>query len=372
MPPKTSMKSTPLLDLHKKLNGKIVPFSGWNMPIQFAGVMQEHRAVREGVGVFDVSHMGEIELQGPDAQKFLQKLLTNDIASLKKGAILYSLMCYDHGGVVDDLLVHRFSENHFFLCVNAGNTDADFQWVLNQSQDYDLEVSNISDQTAQLAVQGRHAQELLQTLTDVPLESLKYYHFLEGKVHQVDSIIARTGYTGEDGFEIYFDARQAVPVYEQILSAGRPFGLQPIGLGARDTLRLEMGYALYGHEIDDKMSPLEARLGWVVHWDKEIPFIGQAALQKQKAAGLSRKLVGIRLLERGVPRSPYRVLQDGTPVGEVTSGTFSPSLNVGVALCYVPTGLAGIGTRLEIEIRGQAVPAEVVGVPFVPSHVKKN
>lgn len=372
MPPNTAMKSTPLLDLHKKLNGKIVPFSGWNMPIQFAGVMQEHRAVRESVGVFDVSHMGEIELQGPDAQKFLQKLLTNDIASLKNGAILYSLMCYDHGGVVDDLLVHRFTENHFFLCVNAGNTDADFQWVLNQSQDYDLEVRNISDQTAQLAVQGRQAQELLQTLTDVPLASLKYYHFLEGKVHQVDSIIARTGYTGEDGFEIYFDARHAVPVYQQILSAGRPFGLQPIGLGARDTLRLEMGYALYGHEIDDKMSPLEARLGWVIKWNKEIPFIGQEPLQEQKEAGLPRKLVGIRLLERGVPRSPYRVLQDGKPVGEVTSGTFSPSLNVGVALCYVPTELAGVGTRLEIEIRDQAVPAEVVAVPFVPSHVKKN
>ncbi len=372
MPSNTSMKSTPLLDLHKKLNGKIVPFSGWNMPIQFAGVIQEHRAVREGVGVFDVSHMGEIELQGPDAQKFLQKLLTNDIAPLKNGAILYSLMCYDHGGVVDDLLVHRFSGDHFFLCVNAGNTDADFQWVLNQSQGYDLEVRNISDQTAQLAVQGRQAQELLQTLSDVPLESLKYYHFLEGKVHQVDSIIARTGYTGEDGFEIYFDARHAVPVYEKILEAGRPFGLQPIGLGARDTLRLEMGYALYGHEIDDQMSPLEARLGWVIKWHKEIPFIGQAALQKQKEAGLPRKLVGIRLLERGVPRSPYRVLQAGKPVGEVTSGTFSPSLNIGVALGYVPTGLAAIGTRLEIEIRDQAVPAEVVAVPFVPSHVKKN
>ncbi len=368
----TPLKITPLFEIHKKLNGKMVPFAGWQLPIQYAGVMQEHRAVRDGVGVFDVSHMGEMEVRGPQAKPFLQKLLTNDMAKLENGGILYSLMCYEDGGVVDDLLVHRFEEDHYFLCVNASNTGKDFEWATRHAGPFDVQVENISDRTAQLAIQGPQAEPLLQKLTEVALSELSYYRFRKGPVCGVEMIIARTGYTGEDGFEIYLDAGSAVPVFESLLAAGREFDLQPIGLGARDTLRMEMGYALYGQEIDAGHSPLTAGLGWVIKLNKADPFIGQKPLKIQKDSGLSRKLAGLRLTDRGVPRSHYKVLHDGQPVGEVTSGTFSPSLNTGVALCNVPVELSKPGTRLDIEIRDTAVAGEIVPLPFVPSRVKKK
>ncbi len=366
------LKTTPLFEVHRKLGGKMVPFAGWHMPIQYAGVIQEHRAVREGVGVFDVSHMGEIEVQGRAAKPFLQKLLTNDMDRLDNGGILYSLMCYENGGVVDDLLVHRFDEDHYFLCINASNTDKDFEWAQRLAKEFDVQVDNISDRTAQLAVQGPKAESLLRKLTDVALGDLSYYRFQKGAVCGVECIIARTGYTGEDGFELYLDAGQAVPVFETLLEAGREYDLQPIGLGARDTLRLEMGYALYGQEIDADRSPLEAGLGWVIKLNKADPFVGQESLKNQKDKGISRKLVGVRLSARGVPRSHYKVLHDGQPVGEVTSGTFSPSLNTGVALCNVPTAMSKPATRLDIEIRNTAGAGEVVALPFVPSRVKKK
>lgn len=368
----TPLKTTPLFELHKELGGKMVPFAGWHMPIQYAGVMPEHRTVREGVGVFDVSHMGEIEVQGPDAKPYLQKLLTNDMDRLDNGGILYSLMCQEDGGVVDDLLVHRFEEDHFFLCVNASNVDKDFEWALRWAEDFDVQVDDISDTTAQLAIQGPKAELLLQKLTDASLSDLPYYQFLQDTVGGWQALIARTGYTGEDGFEIYLDAESAVAVFELIEEAGEEFGLQPIGLGARDTLRLEMGYALYGQEIDASHSPLEAGLGWVIKLNKTDPFLGQEALKKQKDNGLAHKLVGVKLTDRGVPRAHYKVLYEGRPVGEVTSGTFSPSLNTGVALCKVPVELSQPGTRLEIEIRKSAVAGEIVPLPFVPSHVKKK
>ena len=368
----TPLKTTPLFELHQELGGKMVPFAGWHMPIQYAGVMPEHRTVREAVGVFDVSHMGEIEVQGPDAKPYLQKLLTNDMDRLDNGGILYSLMCYEDGGVVDDLLVHRFEEDHYFLCVNASNVEKDFEWALQWAEDFDVQVDDISDATAQLAVQGPKAELLLQKLTDAPLSDLPYYRFLQSTVGEWQALIARTGYTGEDGFELYLDADSAVAVFELIEEAGEEFGLQPIGLGARDTLRLEMGYALYGQEIDASHSPLEAGLGWVIKLNKTDPFVGQEALKNQKDNGLEHKMVGLKLTDRGVPRAHYKVLHEGRPVGEVTSGTFSPTLNTGVALCKVPVELSQTGTRLEIEIRNSAVAGEIVPLPFVPSHVKKK
>lgn len=368
----TPLKTTPLFEIHKRLNGKIVPFAGWNMPIQYAGVIEEHRAVREGVGVFDVSHMGEIDVRGREAKSFLQKLLTNDMDKLDNGGILYSLMCYENGGVVDDLLVHRFEEDHYFLCVNASNTDKDFEWASKLAEEFDVQVDNLSDRTAQLAIQGPRAESLLQKLADVSLGDMTYYRFQKGWVSGEEAVIARTGYTGEDGFEIYMDADSAVPVFESLLEAGKEFDLQPIGLGARDTLRLEMGYALYGQEIDADRSPLEAGLGWVIKLKKADAFVGQEALLSQKDKGLNHKLVGVKLTDRGVPRSHYKVLNDGTPVGEVTSGTFSPTLNTGVALCNVPTELSKPGTRLDIAIRNSTVAGEVTPLPFVPSKVKKT
>lgn len=371
MPENTLLKSTALLEVHQKLKARIVPFAGWRMPIQYAGVVEEHRVVREAVGIFDVSHMGEIDVRGPQAREFLQYMLTNDVDALKDGGILYSLMCYENGGVVDDLLVHRFAEDRYFLCVNAANTDKDFEWIQKHVGAFDVKVENTSAQTAQLAIQGPQSEPLLQKLCDVSLSDLKYYNFLQGQVEGVPAIIARTGYTGEDGFEIYFDTSQAVVVMEALLEAGQEFGVQPVGLGARDTLRLEMGYALYGQEISAESSPLEARLGWIIKLDKSGPFIGSEALRQQKEAGPSRRLAAIKLLARGVPRSHYRVLYQDQGVGEVTSGTFSPSLNLGVAMCYLPKELSKVGTQLEVEIRNQTVPAEVVALPLVPSRVKK-
>jgi aminomethyltransferase len=370
MPPDPSLKITPLCKVHEELGAKMVPFAGWYMPIQYAGVIQEHLCVRNNVGIFDVSHMGEIEVTGKEAKKFLQNLLTNDLDKMTDGSIIYTLMCYENGGVVDDLLVHRLSGEHYFLCVNASNSDKDYQWAVENSRAYEVKLQNTSAETAQLAIQGRFAEPLLQKLCNVPLHDLKYYHFKLGKIHKIDCIIARTGYTGEDGFEIYFKGEHAETVFKKILEEGKPYGLQTIGLGARDTLRLEMGYPLYGNEISSAMSPLEAGLGWVVKLQKP-SFVGQEALSRQKEAGLKNKLVPIKLLERGVLRSHYRVLHDGQPVGEITSGTFSPSLNSGIGMCYVAREVSAVGTRLDVEIRNQRVAAEIVTLPFVPSKVKK-
>ena len=365
-----NLKTTPLFDIHKELGGKLVPFAGWNMPIQFAGVVAEHTCVREKVGLFDVSHMGEIEIEGKDAKRFLQYLLSNDIEKMSDGTILYSLMCYKNGGVVDDLLVHRFSEDHYFLCVNASNSDKDYEWVARHSTSYDVKTKNTSADTAQLALQGPESEKVLQSLCDVSLNDLSYYNFKKGKVDDIEGIISRTGYTGEDGFELYLPPEKVADVCRSLMRQGEPFGIQPIGLGARDTLRLEMGYALYGNEIDNQPTPLEAGLGWVIKFNKG-EFIGREPLLQQKEQGLRRKLVGIKLLTRGVPRSHYRMLKEGEPIGEITSGTFSPSLNTGVGLCYVSKEYSGVGTRLEVEIRNQSVSAEVVRPPFDPGHVKK-
>ncbi len=366
----TELKTTPLYQVHKDLGARLVPFAGWHMPIQYAGVMEEHRCVREKVGIFDVSHMGEVEIQGPGALALLQKTLTNDLGKMQDNSILYSVMCYENGGIVDDLIVHRFSENHYFLCINAANTDKDFNWIRENASSFDVEVKNTSLDTAQIAVQGRHAEALLQPLSEDPLAEIRYFHFKQGKIHGRDCIIARTGYTGEDGFELYTRSEDADPLFRKILDLGQPYGIQPAGLGARDTLRMEMGYALYGNDITADTTPLEAGMGWVVKLRKD-GFNGKAVLQKQKEEGVKRKLVGLRLTERGVPRPHYPILSDHQTVGELTSGTFSPTLNTGIGLGYVSVDHSRPGTGVQLKIRDQAVPGEVVKPPFVPPRVKK-
>ena len=368
----TNLKATPLLGLHKELGAKLVPFAGWNMPIQFAGVLSEHTCVRERGGLFDVSHMGEIEIKGKDAKKFLQFLLSNNVEKMLDGSILYSLMCYETGGVVDDLLAYRFSENHYFLCVNASNSDKDYDWIARHASSFNVNIRNISSETSQLALQGPDAKNVLQSLCGISLDDLSYYNFRKGMVNNVESLISRTGYTGEDGFELYLSPEKVSEVFRSLMEQGRSYGIQPIGLGARDTLRIEMGYPLYGNEIDNNPTPLDAGLGWVIKFDKG-EFLGRGSLLKQKEQGSPRrKLVGLKLLTRGVPRAHYQVFKNGEPVGEVTSGTFSPTLNTGVGLCYVSSEYSDIGNHLDVKIRDQLVAAEVIQLPFVPSHVKKR
>ena len=368
----TNLKATPLLGLHKELGAKLVPFVGWNMPIQFAGVLSEHICVRERVGLFDVSHMGEIEVKGKDAKKFLQFLLSNNVEKMFDGSILYSLMCYETGGVVDDLLVYRFSENHYFLCVNASNSDKDYDWIARHASSFNVNIKNISSEISQLALQGPDAKNVLQSLCDISLDDLSYYNFRKGMVNNVESLISRTGYTGEDGFELYLSPEKVSEVFRSLMEQGRSYGIQPIGLGARDTLRIEMGYPLYGNEIDNNPTPLDAGLGWVIKFDKG-EFLGRGSLLKQKEQGSPRrKLVGLKLLARGVPRAHYQVFKNGESVGEVTSGTFSPTLNTGVGLCYVSSEYSDIGNHLDMKIRDQLVATEVIQLPFVPSHVKKQ
>ena len=368
----TNLKTTPLLDLHKELGAKLVPFAGWNMPIQFAGVLSEHTCVRERVGLFDVSHMGEIEVKGKDAKNFLQFLLSNNVEKMFDGSILYSLMCYETGGVVDDLLAYRFSENHYFLCVNASNSDKDYDWIARHASSFNVNIKNTSSETSQLALQGPDAKNVLQSLCDISLDDLSYYNFRKGMVNNVESLISRTGYTGEDGFELYLSPEKVSEVFRSLMEQGRSYGVQPIGLGARDTLRIEMGYPLYGNEIDNNPTPLDAGLGWVIKFDKG-EFLGRGSLLKQKEQGsLRRKLVGLKLLTRGVPRAHYQVFKNGESVGEVTSGTFSPTLNTGVGLCYVSSEYSDVGNHLDVKIRDQLVATEVIQLPFVPSHVKKR
>ena len=368
----TNLKATPLLGLHKELGAKLVPFVGWNMPIQFAGVLSEHTCVRERVGLFDVSHMGEIEVKGKDAKKFLQFLLSNNVEKMFDGSILYSLMCYETGGVVDDLLAYRFSENHYFLCVNASNSDKDYDWIARHASSFNVNIKNTSSETSQLALQGPDAKNVLQSLCDISLDDLSYYNFRKGMVNNVESLISRTGYTGEDGFELYLSPEKVSEVFRSLMEQGRSYGIQPIGLGARDTLRIEMGYPLYGNEIDNNPTPLDAGLGWVIKFDKG-EFLGRGSLLKQKEQGSPRrKLVGLKLLTRGVPRVHYQVFKNGESVGEVTSGTFSPTLNTGVGLCYVSSEYSDIGNHLDVKIRDQLAATEEIQLPFVPSHVKKR
>ncbi|OHB29914.1 MAG: glycine cleavage system protein T [Desulfuromonadaceae bacterium GWC2_58_13] len=361
------LKKTPLNAIHKQAGARMVDFGGWEMPVQYRGVIEEHLAVRNAAGLFDVSHMGEIKVDGPGALAFIQELTTNDASSLENGQVQYSALCYPHGGVVDDLTLYRFDEEHYLFCVNAANTDKDFAWmeeVLADGDFHGVALHNVSDDFAQLALQGPLAETILARLTDTAPVGIGYYHFYEGLVAGVPTIISRTGYTGEDGFELYFAPDAAENLWNALMEAGADDGLVPVGLGARDTLRLEMKYALYGHELSTEISPLEAGLGWITKLDKP-SFVGREALLKQKEAGVSRRLIGFAMTEPGIPRADYPVFAEGRQVGVVTSGTMSPSLRVGIGLALVEQGFAAIGTRLQIGIRTRRVGAKVEKTPFV-------
>jgi len=361
------MKKTPLNALHWQLKARMVDFGGWEMPVQYSGVIAEHLAVRTTAGLFDVSHMGEIEVSGSSAQEFLQYVTTNDLTKLTDGQVQYTALCYEHGGVVDDLTLYRFTSEHYMLCVNAANISKDLTWLqsLAAASHYpDLTITDCSDNFGLLALQGPTAQTILAPLTSINLDELTYYHFNPGTVAGIDLLISRTGYTGEDGFELYCPAASTEAIWQALLQAGAPLGLIPCGLGARDTLRLEKAYALYGHEITEEILPLEARLGWITKLDKG-DFIGRGALLKAREQGIPRQLVGLRLTVPGVPRQGYPVLCDGGTVGFVTSGTSSPTLKHGIALALVDRQAATSGQSWQIEIRQSAKDAEKVSLPFV-------
>jgi aminomethyltransferase len=348
------------------MGAKMVDFGGWDMPVQYSGVLEEHRAVRQSVGLFDVSHMGEIEIRGPKALKLVNWIATNNASTLEAGQAQYSALLYRHGGFVDDILVHKISADHFFLCVNASNQDDDYRHIAASALldgPSDAELQNAGDRYAQLAVQGPRALETLQKLTPVELASIRYYHFVDGAVAGAAARIARTGYTGEDGFEIYIAPSEAVRLWEEILAAGAEFGIKPCGLGARNTLRLEAGMALYGHEIDASITPWEAGLGWIVKLAKG-DFLGREALIDQQDRGIARQLMGFEMTGRGVARDGYEVYVDGLAAGWVTSGGPSPTLNKNIGFCYLPSALAQTGRVIHIMVRGDPVTAITVPTPF--------
>lgn len=358
------MKNTALTEKHISLGAKMVPFAGYNMPVQYEGINAEHATVRNAVGVFDVSHMGEFILKGENALDLIQRVTSNDASKLYDGKIQYSCLPNENGGIVDDLLVYRIDEKSYMLVVNASNIDKDWNWI-QKFNDTGVEIHNISDQTSLLAVQGPKAADALQTLTDMDLASMEYYTFKKGKFAGVDNVlVSATGYTGAGGFEIYFENQYADQIWDAIFQAGAEFGIKPIGLGARDTLRLEMGFCLYGNDIDDTTSPIEAGLGWVTKFTKD--FTNSAALLAQKEAGVSKKLVGFEMIDRGIPRHDYLVVDaDGNEIGKVTSGTQSPSLQKAIGMAYVAKDFAKEGTEIFIDIRNNKVKARVVKFPFL-------
>ena len=357
-----SLKATALNPVHRALKAKMVDFGGWDMPVQYSGIIEEHTAVRNAVGLFDVSHMGEIAVRGPEAERLVDSVSTNAASRLKIGQAHYSGLLYEHGGFVDDILVHKVSENEFFLCVNASNQEKDFEHIRAANR-FEAEVEFASDRYSQLAIQGPKARETLQKLTSVDLSAIRYYWFTDGVVSGAGARIAHTGYTGEDGFEIYIAPREAARVWTELLEAGREFGIRPVGLGARNTLRLEAKMALYGHEIHASITPLEADLAWIVKFDKG-DFIGRAALLKQKEQGVRRKLTGFEMRGRGIARDGYEVLLDGLEAGWVTSGSPSPTLNKNIGLCYLPVQEARPGRAIQILIRNQPADAITVETPF--------
>jgi aminomethyltransferase len=358
-----NLKKTPLFDVYPNYGGKIINFGGWALPVQYSGILEEHEAVRTRAGLFDVSHMGEIEVKGADALANIQKWITNDASRLANGQALYSPMCYENGGTVDDLLVYRKGENDYLLVVNAANIEKDYEWV-KQNSFGDVKIVNVSEQIAQLALQGPLAEQTLQKLTETDLSRIKFFWFLDGvQVAGVNCLVSRTGYTGEDGFEIYCAAEDVKTLWAAILKAGQEDGVLPVGLGARDTLRFEARLPLYGQELTADISPLEAGLGFFVKLDKE-DFIGKAALVQQKEAGLKRKLVGFEMIERGIPRTHYEVEVNGRRIGEVTTGTMGPTVKKNIGLALIEAEYANIGQELDVVIRGKRVKAVIVKTPF--------
>jgi aminomethyltransferase len=361
------LRKTPLNDAHRALGGKMVDFGGWDMPVQYpAGVIEEHLRTRTHSGLFDVSHMGEIWVEGEDAIPFVNRLTTNDVTKLVDGQAQYSALTNDNGGVVDDLLVYRFGPEKLLLVVNASTTDKDWEWITSHKSDDRITLTNASSDYCQIAVQGPDALSILQKLTDTPLSEIKYYHFTTGKVDGVESIISRTGYTGEDGFEIYAKSQFAEQLWDRLLESGNfnsENGILPCGLAARNTLRLESGMSLYGHELSDEISPLEANLGWITKFQKG-DFTGREKIADQKESGLQRKLVGFEMVDRGIARDDYPVYIGDNKVGYVTSGSPAPYLKKNIGLAFVPVEFANVGQEIRIDVRGKLLAAKIVTTPF--------
>ncbi|MHB1146883.1 MAG: glycine cleavage system aminomethyltransferase GcvT [Lutibacter sp.] len=357
------MKNTALTHIHESLGAKMVPFAGYIMPVQYEGINIEHETVRNGVGVFDVSHMGEFHLKGKNALALIQKVTSNDAAVLVDGKIQYSCLPNNDGGIVDDLLVYRITDDHYFLVVNASNIEKDWNWISSHN-DLGVEMTNVSDDLSLLAVQGPKASQALQSLTDIDLAAMEYYTVKIGPFAGIENVIvSATGYTGSGGFEIYFKNKDAEHIWNAIFKAGEKFGIKPIGLAARDTLRLEMGFCLYGNDINDTTSPIEAGLGWITKFTKN--FTNSEALKKQKEEGVSKKLVAFEVIEKAVPRHDYEIVNEaGENIGVVTSGTMSPSLKKGIGMGYVKTAYSKLGSKIFIQIRNKAIPAVVVKLPF--------
>jgi len=358
------MKNTPLTDKHIALGAKMVPFAGYNMPVQYEGVKAEHDTVRNAVGVFDVSHMGEFKLKGDHALDLIQAVTSNDASKLVDGQAQYSCLPNDTGGIVDDLLVYKVNDKEFYLVVNASNVEKDWNWISKHNK-FGVEMTDVSDKTALLAIQGPKAIQALQSLTNVDLAAMKYYTFKVGTFAGIENvIISATGYTGAGGFELYCNNENALHIWNKIFEAGAPYGIKPVGLAARDTLRLEMGFALYGNDINDTTSPIEAGLGWITKFTKE--FTNSANLKAQKEAGVKRKLVGFEMVDKGIPRHDYEIHDaKGNKIGIVTSGTQSPTLNTAIGMGYVTTEFSTPGSEIYISIRDKGVKAKVVAMPFL-------
>ncbi|WP_139489395.1 glycine cleavage system aminomethyltransferase GcvT [Brevibacillus dissolubilis] len=358
------LKRTPVFEAYSRYGAKTIDFGGWELPVQFSSITQEHEAVRTKAGLFDVSHMGEVDVKGEGALYYLQRLTTNDVSKLAVNQAQYSAMCYPDGGTVDDLLVYKYADDHYLLVINAGNIDKDFAWMQENLTD-NVTIENISAQTAQLAIQGPDAERILQKLTTTDLSQIGFFRFERNVVVDgVPCLASRTGYTGEDGFELYMDADKAEQLWHTILEAGKEDGLLPTGLGARDTLRFEAKLPLYGQELSKDITPIEAGIGFAVKVDKDVPCIGNDVLKAQKENGAPRKLVGIEMIDRGIPRSHYPVFVGDEQVGEVTTGTQSPTLKKNVGLALVKSEFAAIGTNLDVEIRGKRLKSVVVAAPF--------
>ena len=358
------MKNTALTQKHISLGAKMVPFAGYNMPVSYSGLNDEHATVRNSVGVFDVSHMGEFILKGDDALDLIQRVTSNDASVLVDGKAQYSCLPNNDGGIVDDLIVYRVDAKTYMLVVNASNIDKDWNWI-SKHNSKNVEMHNISEKTSLLAIQGPNALDTLQKLTDIKLADIPYYAFAKGKFNGVDNVVvSNTGYTGAGGFEIYFENEYAEKMWDSIFEAGKEFGIKPIGLGARDTLRLEMGFCLYGNDIDDTTSPIEAGLGWITKFTKD--FTNRAAIEKQKIDGVTKKLVGFEMVDRGIPRHDYQIADaNGNIIGKVTSGTQSPTLNIALGMGYVNKEFAKADTEIFIMIRDKAIKAKVCKIPFL-------
>lgn len=360
------MKNTPFTRMHIEAGAKMLPFAGYNMPIEYSGIKDEHMTVRNGVGVFDVSHMGEIWIKGKNALDFVQYVTSNDASKLVPGQAQYSCFPNGKGGIVDDLLVYYYEQDKYLLVVNASNTEKDYNWLVANNK-FNVEIENASDNIAQLAIQGPNATAVMQKLTEVDLKSIPYYHFTTGKFAGVDNvIISATGYTGAGGFEIYFYNEYADTIWNALFEAGKEYDIKPIGLGARDTLRLEMGFCLYGNDIDDSTSPLEAGLGWITKFTPEKDFIDKSFLVNQKEQGIKSRLRGFKMIDKGIPRHEYEITDaEGELIGKVTSGSISPVLGIGIGMGYVKFENSEIGNNIYISIRGKLLKAEIVKLPFI-------